>query len=388
MPAIPEIKPLSRRDRRNTFILLLTVFCIAVPVFVFYAMGYRYDLSGDAPTILGTGGLYIAADADNSDLFLDEEEVRSPRIFRQATYIQGVTPGIHRVHVQATDLQTWVKELPVFSHIVTEGSSFNVPVRPQVRPIPEYISRQGEAVYPGLASTTLPFMDATTSIPLFATSSVPSVTRRLVPNAEYAYVESLFSATTSTSTNLVERVISEVNTAFRFGTVMTATTSSTATTTIRTEQRSLFRRGEEVFVHYHGDLSRIPYYYCVHTDSIDVMDIMYGAHVRERVQGVLSGEVPGFTVERNGMLQTCSTEIRIDRKWQTVHWFNFLPNSTDLVLMHLDDGLYVVEIDDRAWQNTQLLYPGADLSVVVDGRQIFVKDREYYAEVFTDLISI
>jgi hypothetical protein len=55
--------------------------------------------------------------------------------------------------------------------------------------------------------------------------------------------------------------------------------------------------------------------------------------------------------------------------------------------MHLSDGLYAVEVDDRAWQNTQLLYPGTDIHVVQDGGRIYVQDGEYYLEVFTEIAS-
>ncbi len=51
--------------------------------------------------------------------------------------------------------------------------------------------------------------------------------------------------------------------------------------------------------------------------------------------------------------------------------------------MHLSDGLYVVEVDDRSWQNTQLLYPGEDITVVQDGGRIYVADEDSYVEVST-----
>jgi len=55
--------------------------------------------------------------------------------------------------------------------------------------------------------------------------------------------------------------------------------------------------------------------------------------------------------------------------------------------MHLSDGIYVVEIDDRAWQNTQLLYPGTKLDLIIDGERIMVKDNNAYFEVYTELTN-
>ena len=70
---------------------------------------------------------------------------------------------------------------------------------------------------------------------------------------------------------------------------------------------------------------------------------------------------------------------------QTVEYFDFFPGNSSLVLMHLEDGLYVTEIDDRSWQNSQLLYPGEDITVRVEGGQIYVRDRGYLLEVFTEI---
>jgi hypothetical protein len=55
--------------------------------------------------------------------------------------------------------------------------------------------------------------------------------------------------------------------------------------------------------------------------------------------------------------------------------------------MLLQDGLYVVEVDDRAWQNTQAVYPGTKLDAIVDGGRIYVKDRGHLIEVLTVLPS-
>jgi hypothetical protein len=71
---------------------------------------------------------------------------------------------------------------------------------------------------------------------------------------------------------------------------------------------------------------------------------------------------------------------------QNVQDFNFFPGNEDLILMHLDEGIYLVEIDDRAWQNTQLLYPGRNLIMLVDGNSIFIKDGDIIVEALTELI--
>jgi hypothetical protein len=108
----------------------------------------------------------------------------------------------------------------------------------------------------------------------------------------------------------------------------------------------------------------------------------YGAHVYKSLYEQLASttNMAHAVGER-----LCRHSIRIDRLGQEVQWFDFYADSSDIILMHLQDGLYAVEVDDRAWQNTQLIYPGEDLEIVHDGGKIYVKDGEYYLEVFTEI---
>ena len=83
--------------------------------------------------------------------------------------------------------------------------------------------------------------------------------------------------------------------------------------------------------------------------------------------------------------RVCRTQIKLDRLRQDVFYYDFFPNSSDLVLLHLEDGIYVTEIDDRAWQNSQLLYPGTDLKVVVENDVIYLEDNGVYYEIITEI---
>jgi hypothetical protein len=143
-----------------------------------------------------------------------------------------------------------------------------------------------------------------------------------------------------------------------------------------------------VYATWVGSNHNIPYYFCVNP-AASSSPAFYGEHVTAQLYAAASTTVfdvpPSAVFESQNRL--CRTEIRIDRKWQDVAWFTFVPGSRDLVLMHLSDGIYVVEVDDRAWQNTQLLYPGKDLVLIVDGGRILVKDGDAYFEVFTELQS-
>lgn len=349
---------------------------------MFYATGYRYDFGSDANNIVGTGGMYVTAEVDDVDIYLDEEPVNNMRIFRSATYIQNIDESVHRLTVQRTGLQTWVKDLPVFQYIVTEAQSFNMPERPQVRLVSEYETATGTAVVMVASTTTAVLPQASTTNQLFTATS--TATSSLVLNPEYEYVVSLFASSTATSTGLVERMVGEVEEAFSFNSEAT-TTEPTATTTKLWRDVTLFERGEEVYAAWRGNQDAIPYYYCVDFETASTTRSNFGDHVYEAIAPIVASSSEENVFEQNGRTIVCRDEIRLDRQWQEVMLFDFFPGSTDLVLLLLENGLYVSEIDDRAWQNNQLLYGGTDLEVVLDGGQIFVFDGTYYFELFTEL---
>lgn len=102
----PEIKSLSYKKRKSFFSVLVVVFLVSLPAFIFYTSGYRISFENEETSIVTTGGIYITADNLNVDVYLDEERVEKPRLFRSAYYIQNIENGLHRIVVQGPDLQT------------------------------------------------------------------------------------------------------------------------------------------------------------------------------------------------------------------------------------------------------------------------------------------
>ena len=109
----PQIKLLPYKRRRSFFFVLLLIFIIALPTFIFYTSGYRLNFGDEETTIVTTGGIYITNDNLEVDVYLDDEQVEKPRLFRSAYYIQNIENGLHRVVVQKPGLHAWVKILPV-----------------------------------------------------------------------------------------------------------------------------------------------------------------------------------------------------------------------------------------------------------------------------------
>lgn len=363
------------------FALILFVF--AVPFSVFYAIGYRFDFSDELTSIKSVGGMYVRNDTPNSEIFVNNEPVRDMRVFQRAAYIQNLEAGMHRIHVQGDRVQTWVKNLPVYAHFVTEVASFNMPQAPQVRLITQWsnpVDGRG-VVFDKEATSTLNF--ASTTNELYYSSS--TATSSYVASPEYVYVRSLIASSTQMRELMEEMKQDEVP--FRFDTEIPTTSRIAlleATSTKTWRDYSLFEKDGEIYMSWNGNPEHVPYYYCVVYGGEKKTTAEYGKHVYEAIKAQYgtSANLASLIGQR-----VCRSQIRIDRLDQKVVWFDFFPDSADLVLMQLQDGLYVVEVDDRAWQNTQLLYPGTDIHVVQDGGRIYIQDQDSYLEIFTEIAS-
>ena len=386
------VEPLSRTRRRLLFLALILFFVGAVPMFVFYATGYRYDFFAANASITATGGLYIAVGNDTGEVFVNDEPVNNARLFRKALYIQSVDPGVQRIHVQSVGYQTWVKELPVYPYIVTEAAAFLMPERPQVRPIAQYTTSAGTPVFIGIASTTAIVPFASSSITFIATSS--KATSTLTKNTEYQYIRGLFGTSSATSTSLISRVVDEAKGIFsgqvKATSTATSTAVNTATTTITQNDTVLSERGGDVYVRYTGDEASIPYYFCIpaeidtaSTSARYQAQLISAEQAYASEQGTTSSSTTAVHVNNTDL--RCRHEIKIDRHWQNVISFQFFPGSTDLILMHRKDGVFVTEVDDRAWQNSQKIYPASADAIKVDGGRIYVADSGRLFEILTQV---
>lgn len=379
-PTPNNIPPLSNRDRHLIFLLMVLAFVIMVPAMVFYAIGYRFDLT-DELQIKTVGGLYVSSQAKDSNIYIDDKLVENMRIFRNAAYIQNLEAGVHEMYVEREGLHTWVKRLPVFEHLVTEVQSFNIPVRPQVRLLTEWNNDAGVGMlYDNATSTHFSFASTTNLLEIAATTTATSTLNR---NLEYEYIASRF-ASSSEEAALLEQYEQYRTERFSFATKADIIATTTATTTKEYRDTLLYKKGDEVYVTWLGDREDTPYYYCVTNKGAKTTPQMYGTHVYEQLVEQIA-TTTDLSRLKNYDLRFCRDTIRIDRLWQNVKWFDFMPGNEHLVLMLLDDGLYVVEIDDRSWQNTQLLYPGNDIEVLIDGDRIFVQDSGYLLEVYTEI---
>ena len=358
------------RHRSAFFYLLLAVFLIALPFLFLYATGYRFSFN--ETTFVSTGGLYVAAERTGAEIYIDNELVRETRVFRRAFYAQSLPPGTHRVHVQKDGHHTWVKELPVYAHLVTEAQAFNLPIVSEMRVITPLLKLDGS---PYLTATSSVMRTASSTNP-FAISTTTLGARELEENEEFQLIERLFKDepvdTTNTTTNTIDVL------------GLLPQDAEVATSTKESRGVRLYEEAGEVWAAFVGGRESMPYYYCA--EEFELL----GTSTAPLLAVV--GDNPALVAKFNDdeLLQPvqeiasdidCDPVIKLDRLGQTVTSFDFFPGTSDFALLALEDGIYMIEIDDRAWQNAQPILLGGNLDVRVWNSQIYAYDGSLIYEI-------
>jgi predicted nucleic acid-binding Zn-ribbon protein len=157
-----------------------------------------------------------------------------------------------------------------------------------------------------------------------------------------------------------------------------------ATTTVTRNNIALWEKGDDVVAVALGTGRQIPHYFC--TTQIE----QEGSLVSETKEQLEEGEImfERTLTELSNNTRECRTAVVIDRQGEEVLAFDFLPNNENLVLVLRESGLYVTEIDDRIWQNTQPLYLGTDLELLIHNGGIYIRDENLILEVFTDILAV
>lgn len=369
----PQVQPLSYKHRNVFFYLLMGIFLASLPFLFLYASGYRfYPQDG---SLVSTGGLYIAAERTGAEIYINDELVRETRVFRRAFYAQGLEARTHKVHVQKAGHHTWVKELPVYPHLVTEAQAFNLPLTPSVRIITPYVTAAGVAV---LTSSSSVLSNAEVTNQLLIEPRAQTSTLTL--NPEHVDLIRYFSTSTKAAEatrpgyigNLVPEVPDDEST--------TATTTKISNGVILTEDEG------EVFARYIGPSNSMPYYYCA--DAFLPYEKAAATSTRSSLAAVAEAKE---VFENDLMLEVqsvkdetaCDPVIKINTAGEEVSYFDFFPGSTDLVILGLTSGVYVIEIDDRSWQNRQPLIQGKGLEVRVINGTINVTDGKAVYQIQT-----
>jgi hypothetical protein len=100
---------MNKALRRVTYLSFFVLFFILTPLFIMYAVGYRYNF--DINTIEKNGAFYIKSYPRGAEIYIDNIKTRH-KTPHQLTNIQ---PGNHDVLIQKDGYLDWHKQLSVYS---------------------------------------------------------------------------------------------------------------------------------------------------------------------------------------------------------------------------------------------------------------------------------
>lgn len=99
-----------------------------------------------------------------------------------------------------------------------------------------------------------------------------------------------------------------------------------------------------------------------------------GAKLFAQWQGS-SGVIPEYFC--NG--GNCTKPIQVFEAYDSIRTIDFYPSRDDAIILALDNGVYVIEIDKRPTQNFYPLYRGDSPDFRVYRNQVYIKDADYIA---------
>lgn len=322
------MKPLTRRQRSISMLILALLFILIAPVILLLSLGYRLD---NEFSLQKTGGIFVHSDVSNSSVFVDGEYLKDSGIFIRNTLIQDLTPNKeYLVEVHKDGYQSWVKKIFVYSSIVSEGRVLLLPNEFDKREVFQYLDEND-----------------------VATSTPPSKTQVKPTNPEYISFAALFaSSTKATSTKAIATTTVATATPEEQKSDLQIFFEDLAITNFE-KLPNLIVDGKEVSwlmdgdinLYWIDDLTSIPYYYC------------------------------------GGEERLCVKNITLD--WaDDIKRFEYLPGRNDVWIALTQNGIYAVEVDGRTQRNIQKIYEGKNLDFrLSQNDRIIIKEGARFFEI-------
>lgn len=326
------MKPLSKKSRSTSLIVLLIIFIVAVPFLLAYSSGYRVDFSDF--TFEKTGGVFIHSDLSETKVFINDEYVEAGGLFLKNVLVQNLKSNeIYSIRVEKEGYLPWYKKLIVSPNLVTEARILMMPIE-----IPFEKVEQFEWV-----PNKNPNVKAT------STKTVTS---------DYEESLEIFTSTSTVSSNTI---------VFEKELIKATTTNTKATSTLQTI---------------------IPEY----LEKLSVKDIENKKQLKEQnkmiswleggnIHTMWSGDkesTPFFMCDT----ESCKEKIIVSLDTD-ISYFDFYPNRNDAFIVATQNHIFAVEADDRSKQNIQTIFKGKKPEFRLQGNTILVKDGQdiYKAEI-------
>lgn len=322
------MKPLTKKQRFISIILLFIIFIFAAPIIVFYSLGYRIDSEF---TFQKTGGIFIQSSIPNASVFVEDEYFKDNGLFLRNILVQDLKPNkTYKIEIQKDGYQSWVKNMFVYPSIVTEGQVLMLPNEYEVREI-------------------LPYVDAEGTL-----TATPSRLGALPNNPEYISILEIFDpeeeiedvviTARATDSTEIEEVKPKTKLDLFFEELEIEDYEELSNLIIEGNEVSWLDKGN-IVLHWIDETSTTPFYYC------------------------------------GGLERECKTKMLLD--WvNPIVQFSYFPGRFDVWVVLVDDGIFAVEIDDRSARNIQTIYTGDNLDYrLISGGRLLIRDDSSFFEI-------
>ncbi len=102
----------------------MLLFCVAVPLIILYADGYRYRSDVG---LFQTGGIYGAIAPSGASISMNNLYVGTSGLLKHDFYIGNLSPDVYTVNVTEKDYHPWNRTLVVEQNLVTSAAALLVP---------------------------------------------------------------------------------------------------------------------------------------------------------------------------------------------------------------------------------------------------------------------
>ena len=100
---------MNKAFRRITYLSFFLLFFILTPLFILYAIGYRYNF--DSNTVQKNGAFYVKSYPRGSEIYIDNIKSRH----KTPNQLTNMQPGNHDIMIMRDGYLPWQKNLPVYS---------------------------------------------------------------------------------------------------------------------------------------------------------------------------------------------------------------------------------------------------------------------------------
>lgn len=132
------MRPLSPTKRRVYFIIFLTLFVIAVPVVIIYAVGYRVDFV-ESLILTERGGVYVYTPVAGVNIHVDGDFETKTGLFNREYFSQNLKPGRYFIKAEHEDYIPWQKYVNIKAQRVASLYPFFVPKEWELVTVPEKV---------------------------------------------------------------------------------------------------------------------------------------------------------------------------------------------------------------------------------------------------------